>query len=113
LAKIGPEICKKKFLLYFFSWFGGGWLAAYFFLQRPKFSAQHINKKREGSGYVPRTTMNPDPGGQKTCGSCGSGSGFGSPTQIQYKLKKQQHFRSVGGFAEDVVLAIDSEKMDT
>jgi hypothetical protein len=39
-------------------------------------SAQHIYGKREGSGSgsVPLTNEDPDPGGPKTCRSCGSGS---------------------------------------
>jgi hypothetical protein len=31
---------------------------------------------RKGKDLEP----DPDPGGPKSCGSCGSGSGFGSPT---------------------------------
>jgi hypothetical protein len=32
--------------------------------------------------------MDPDPGGQKKCGSCGSGSGSGSPTLPERYKKK-------------------------
>ncbi len=53
-----------------------------FYLQALFQSAQHIyEKKREGSGHgsVPLTNdPDPDPGGPKTCGSCGSGSRSGS-----------------------------------
>ncbi len=58
-----------------------------FYLQALFQSVQHIYEKREGSGHgsVPLTNdPDPDPGGAKTCGSCGSGSrsGPGSKTLV-------------------------------
>jgi hypothetical protein len=63
---------KKKISHIFFLQLTAGTLSSVFvlkfILQALLQSAQHLYEKREGSGSVP------DPGGPKTCGSCGSGS---------------------------------------